>query len=274
MNTHLPESNVLAFYGIHGSSRAAAPCYEAVLAWLQTNRCPPDRLGVHGKGFSGKLIGFPSAHSRLKKRGFDDIESVEIQSQPPEGDPKAIDGRMSVDMSFRNEYIILAMDSSVGSFDAMWQVARTVVAHFSPDYGIGFSRERRLGPAFYALGMNYTCGGDKLVFSGPLYEEKVRISSWTDGMELHVYRDGLLRDVYPHNFLTSPQLSRRVAGVPLQTWIEQEPSRGRLAAFEGDMSIWSVEQSAIPRIREVLLKEGMLFDAQTYFNRAGPAPEI
>lgn len=258
------ESHVLAFYGIQESLRCLKPVYEAVLNWLQTHDCPPNRLGVHGKGFSGKLVSFRRTDSRLQKLGFRDIEGISIASAPPEYDSQAIDGRMSADMSIRNEYTILAMDASIGDIEAMWDIARVVVARLGPCYGIGYTLERRKGPVFYALGLNYNRSGDKIVTCGPEYEEEVRISSWTDGMDQRVYREGLLRDVYPWNFLTTPHLTRRVADVSLRTWIEKDSKRGRLSPFEGETSLWSVDEAAIPVLRSELRNAGVIFDARLH----------
>ena len=80
-------------------------------------------------------------------------------------------------------------------------------------------------------------------------------------MEEELYRKGLLRDVYLYNFLTEPQLSRFVAGGTLQQWIQQDTSRGQFAAFHGNVWLWSVDGLAIPELREILRREGVIFTA-------------
>ncbi len=88
-------------------------------------------------------------------------------------------------------------------------ITRTLIGGIYPLYGIGFRREMDLGPFRTVWGDARACsrGG----------EEKPggeRIDKWrTFGIEQRVYEKGLLRDVYPWNFLTNLQLSRQIEGI-------------------------------------------------------------
>jgi len=263
MKNEFTQYTCVAFYGFAVTASTAVHCYERMLQWFAQKGCPPDRMGVKGEGFSGKLLDFSRPSAKLKKNGFRGVASVEIHSKPPSECPTSVDGRMMADLSIVREYAILSAESLLVPFEAMLDIAHAVVQHLKPCYGIGYQRNRRLGPSFYALGINY---GTQGVFSGPEYEEKVRISSWIEGMSQHVYRQGLLRDVYPYNFLTEAHLFRNVAGLPLNEWIQKDSGRGRLVPFSGNMSLWSVDQVAIPQVCEDLHREGIIFDAMRHLN--------
>jgi hypothetical protein len=92
-------------------------------------------------------------------------------------------------------------------------------------------------------------------------EEGLRVARWCDiGMDREVYRDGLIRDVYPWSFLTKPQLSRLVGKITLQKWIEQDAARGKLTAMPNGVLLWEVEESRIAGIRKELDEAGVIFD--------------
>ncbi len=257
MNSASLPYTVAAFYGFEIGAAQVAEWYETVLQWFDKNGCPPERIGVHGEGFSGKLVSFVGPNARLRKSGFERIDSIEIQSKPPDDAPKAVDGRMSADLSMRSNYAVVCADSSIVSFETIFDVVHPIVKYLKPCYGICYQRERRLGPSFYALGINY---GTHHIFSGPIYEEGVRISSWINGMSQQVYRQGLLRDVYLYNFLTHAQLSRSVEGSSLQKWIQSNPGHGTLTRFEGEVWLWCVEEDQISELRDVLRTQGAIFN--------------
>jgi hypothetical protein len=138
----------------------------------------------------------------------------------------------------------------------MLSVARAVVRDFAPMYGIGFRREMDLGPMLYGLGQ---CVG--LNSWGAERADAVRINRWHSvGMVQRVYEKGLLRDVYPWNFLTEPHLNRQVEGVSLRQWIEQNQIRGVLSLVAGDVWLWEVGDSQIPHVRTAMANAGMVFD--------------
>jgi hypothetical protein len=248
--------NTLAFYGVSAPPVAFKECYTALLRWFNDSNAPPDRLGIHGEGFSGKMRQFARLKSRVSKNNFETVESVELHSKPPEESPLPFNGRLSASISIRRAYAAMTADSSLVPFESMLTTARCLVTSLSPCYGIGYRRDRAHGPHFYAVGISY---GPSASFSGPEYEEALRVSSWAVGMKNEVYRKGLLRDIYPYNFLTKAQLTGTVCGISLSQWIQQDKSRGILTPYEGDMWMWSVEESAIGQIREILQDEGRIF---------------
>ena len=250
---------VVALYGFDVRGESLALLYEDLLTWFDAHDCHPDKLSVHGEGFSGKVEAFSRYHLRLKERGFETIEYFSISSLLAEATLPIHDWKMTADVSSRSSYAVFAADSSLVSMEgSMLDITRRAVEHLRPLYGIGYRRERRLGPVLYAIGLSYGINA----FSGPQYEEMLRISRWSDtGKRGQVYRQGLLRDVYPYNFLTEAQLSAPVGGTRLGEWIRLGAERGELAPFEGNVSLWTVDDAARPRVRKVLQEAGLIFDA-------------
>ena len=86
-------------------------------------------------------------------------------------------------------------------------------------------------------------------------------------MDNEVYRDGILRDVYPMNFLTAPQLNKRIGRSTLRRWIGQTADRGELSHFMDDVWLWRVPEKLIPRIRSELDEVGLIFDFRRYLTQ-------
>lgn len=93
--------------------------------------------------------------------------------------------------------------------------------------------------------------------------EQERVSRWLDtGMEKRGYRDGLLRDVYPINYLSGKHLQRPVGRTTLEKWIRQEPARGTLGEPEFGLSRWVVAEKKISTVRSELSPSGLLFNEE------------
>jgi hypothetical protein len=149
--------------------------------------------------------------------------------------------------------LILDLESSVWSIGsaAMLEAARQFCLLLSPAYGIGFRRAFGLGPIYYAMNLA-TVGVDK--------DERLRISWWQEARERQLFRAGMLRDVYPWNFLNASQLAARVGDLSLENWIRQDARRGTLVPFASELTLWEVPDEVIPAVRQVLFDAGVIFD--------------
>ena len=155
MQSNSHSYSVIAFYGFDVSTRSCLAYYEALLRWFDERNCRPDKLGVHGNGFSGKLANFSRTNGRLRRSGFQRVTSIELHSKLPSEEAPIVESKMSADLSLKNSYAILAADSSLIPLQDMLSIAHVAVEHLQPCYGIGYLREQRLGPSFYAIGLNY-----------------------------------------------------------------------------------------------------------------------
>ena len=249
------ECGVVAFYGLHVQREALSLFYDELLQWFNKYGARPNKLAVEGDGYSGKTGAFSRIDSQLRERGFRGIESISVFSMSSDGTIPILDWNMTAEVSLKPSCAVFSGHSSFVDETAMLDIARQAVVHLKPDYGIGYWRESRLGPVMYAMGISHGINS----FSGPEYEEGVKISRWTEGMNENVYCDGLLRDIYPYNFLTDEQTSRNVGNVTLARWIQEDSKRGRLIEFQDHVSLWLLNESEITYVREVLERGGFIF---------------
>jgi hypothetical protein len=151
--------------------------------------------------------------------------------------------------------------------DRLDRLLKSFVSSLKPVYGISYHRGHDEGPLFYALGMNYAPTAELAVRPKEGEDTALAISRWGDlGMVKEVYKQGTLRDVYPYNFLTEPQLTRRVGKQTLQDWISADSSRGALTRLDDRMMLWKVAARQIKSIREELWSAGIIFDWKAYLD--------
>jgi hypothetical protein len=265
MNTHEPsvsdERLVLAFYGVDACPEASEGFFHTAGQWFSELGYSPDKLGVVGEGHSGKVGDYRRVSGKLQKTGFANVQTFAIHSSKPNAHIPGMEYFASASFAYAGSdggHAVFAVPSSLATKEVWLPVAQKIVESVRPAYGIGFKRELRLGPVMYALGV---CQGLGVGLTGEAYEEARNISRWCDmGMVKQVYREGLLRDVCPWNFLTQPQLHRPVGGKSLEQWIGQDRSRGSLSPVVENVVLWEVEESRIPELRRSLHEAGVIFD--------------
>ena len=257
-----PMAAAFAFYGLK-NPKSIDSYYNAVVQWFSEKDCLPDKLSVNGKGFSGKPTAFKRTNERLLNTGFQDVESLSIIAMLEDGEYPLTDWKMTATLSVgKCSYIILGINSANAGLNDSSDIVQTTAKLMKPCYGIGYYREMEFGPSLYAIGINY---GMHDVFSGPEYDKKLKISHWGSvGMNEAVYERGLLRDIYPENFLTKPHLSRTVSGIPLKKWIAEHTNRGKLTTITDQMTLWSIDDSEIDQVRDSLKDEDIIFDAMKH----------
>jgi hypothetical protein len=253
------ECSAIAFYGIEPSANAAEKLYHRLIMWFQELGNPPDKIAIKGLGYSGKLVPFIRGNTSLHKAGFDGIIVFELVCTSPNAQIwgrdfeltasyNADDGGLHADIIARSSVASLSPTSMLPIATAMCQILK-------PSYGIGYRRERSLGPELYAIGLAKGLG-----LTGADYEEAVHISRWCDGMDDRVWTQGLLRDVYPWNFLTAPQLARPVGRASLEKWIRQDAKHGTLLALCNGITLWEIMDADISAVRQALAQAGVIFD--------------
>lgn len=257
------ECAAIAFYGIDSGAKAAESFYCTTVEWFNRLGCPPDKVGIKGQGHRGKLGSFALGNAKLQKTGFDGVENFEIVCSTP----NAVTGNdffVTADWSAKYSYAVIAARSSLATLSSasMLPLAQTVVRQLKLEYGIGYTRAHQLGPAMYAIGIcqGLGPGGYGVDLTEAEREEADSISRWGDGMTERVWRKGLLRDVYFWNLLTKPQLTKKVGSLPLEQWIQQDESRGKLSTLENGVCLWEVHDADLPGVRGKLREAGIIFD--------------
>ncbi len=91
-------------------------------------------------------------------------------------------------------------------------------------------------------------------------KEGEEIAKWgVYGVDQCKIQGGLLRDVYPLNFLTSAHLERCVEQVKLLAWIAEADWRGTVSLFQNSIHLWRVPAEGINPVRKSLSKSGIVF---------------
>lgn len=214
-------------------------------------------MGVIGPGHSGNVLSFERCAAKLKKTGFEGATAIEIDSMVPGA---AASGRDYLLMAkhikvddYEIAFIVGRASVVTLSHDSMLPIVRTLVGPLNPAYGTGFFRDHRRGPESYVVGINR--GG--LTESVADVEEKRKVSFWVFGMDKQVWRQGLLRDVYPWNFLTRPHLEKQVSGLSLEDWVRQDTRRGSLIPL-GGTTLWEVSPPELAEVKQVLWDAGAI----------------
>jgi hypothetical protein len=264
-NNVLEEDAVIAFYGISPEQPALKDFYHQVTTWFTELKCPPDKLSVHGSGFSGKPVSFSRVNTKLQREGFFNVKGFSVFSLLP--DAKIPMNDYSATATYENDpeslYALVCTKSSLANLSdkLMLPIAQNIIHALKPVYGIGYNRERKFGPSLYAIGIGY--GGEPL--SGEAYEQALHRARWGDlGMIRQVYREGIIRDVYPWNFLTESHLEAKINNIPLQDWIQQDEQRGHLKLLSDGVWLWEVPEANILTVRSTLWNAGIIFNWKNY----------
>ena len=244
----------LAFYGTAGDIAAAKGFLSAIADSFSQLGYPPDRLSVGRDGRYGKAGGFRRTSAILHRKGFVGVHHLAIYAMLPGfrfmDDTYCRAGWSSHEPGLAT---ITVRADIPGDFHLQsWPLVPALIRCLKPEYGIGYFREHRLGPGFFALGI-----GKGLP---PITPEGERISAWCDALYHRPWRDGLIRDVFRWNFLTKPQLQRAVGNQSLETWINNGPDRGTLQTMSKNMALWSVPEEHMPAIRQALSDAGVIYE--------------
>lgn len=265
------DCSALAFYGVAAEPDAAARFYQLVLRRFGGWGYPPDHLSVGRSGRPGKLAAFAPGDAKLRKLGFGDVDSFEVVAALPDARTLSHGYYVTAGLNRAPKRLVASIVARTAIArlgpGSLLDTAREAVEILGPVYGIGLRQAHARGPEFYVLGVNY---GSQDAFSGAAYEEEVNVSRWSNvGMSERIYDRGLLRDVYPWNFLTAPALERDIGGRPLRAWITADAARGTLEPFAGDSWLWSVPDDAIPRVRGELLAADAIFEWRRFLAARG-----
>lgn len=252
-----------AFYGISATPTSLHDTYQALLEWFKQCNLDPDLISVHGPGFSGKPLAFSKVNSKLSKSGFAGIRSFTLFALLRDWHVPTVDWLATAYLDVDESCFYIESRSSFATLDDKRYNATIseCASQLRPSYGIAYHRDHSKGPGFYAIGLNI----GSPIATGESYDEKLAISRWGDiGMKREVYRSGLLRGVYEHNYLSSAQLSRKIGQVPLEVWIRSDVTRGTLTKLNDRLSLWKVPEIQSESIHNELCRNAAIFDWRTF----------
>lgn len=260
MNVNHELCCVVALYGVKLEPNGLKELYEQTLRWFAAIDVSPDKLAL--RTFGKKRADFRSfsrSHAKLRSSGFEDLEDFSIYGLAPGGDHVLWHWRTASDYSASTNHFVFGAWASLASFESPTLIDFThrFVQMLAPDYGIGFNRTMKLGPTLYAIGLAQGLN---------LFEERdkvERVNAWgSAGIEGKIFRNGILRDLYPWNLLTKMQLDRLVGQVSLKSWIEADSERGTISPMSDTMWLWKLTESQIVAVRPILENAGLIWDGQ------------
>lgn len=245
---------VIAFYGGQFTPERLESLYLSLIAWFDSLDAHPDKLGIDGGGFSGKVGAFTKNDARLRNSGFAGIKGFSLYSLEAEGEVPLWDWQVTAEIT--SSYCIIGACPSNAPIPgaALRSASEYAIRAFTPTYGIGFKREMRLGPTTFVTGLV-----QGLQPWGDEKPEADRIAAWKVGIKNRVYERGLLRDVYNWNFLNDSHLDQRIRKVSLKQWIEQDQENGVLLPTAGSLQLWEVQDTQMPNVRRTLQDAGVIF---------------
>jgi hypothetical protein len=259
--------SVLALYGIEHDPVSTAEFYAAIVQWCDRLGCIPNKSLVHGDGFSGKCISFKHNNNKLIQKGFASVSDFELFTIPDNAKNPMFE--YLVDIIYAPDsfgsYSIISINNEIACvIDSLYSpIVKLVIQTLKPVYGIGYLRELGKGPSLYAVGIGQ--GREIEEYSGAAYEEGVRHSHWGGaGMQKEIYREGVIRDIYPWNLLNNKHLDFPIDGIPFRQWIQGDRNRGSLTALTDECWLWEISEAAISGIRPILWNSGIIFNKQHY----------
>jgi hypothetical protein len=242
---------VIALYRISEGTGALGDFYTCASRWMAEQGRLPNRICVHGEGYGGKWTSFTRTDAKLRRSGFGEVTSIDICALEAGKEAPILDYLVTASYQRAHDYALVAARTDIASLTSPeWGVLlRQLLVICQPVYGIGYERERRLGPMPYAMGIAQGLG-----YSGPEYDEALSISRWGDkAVRQHVFGRGVLRDVYRWNVLSGVHAGLAVRGKRLAEWIsEGNGKRGELVDVGRGAWLWDVPSQRIGEVRTEL----------------------
>lgn len=240
----------------------AAIFQKVIDIWSDYGFCP-DKIGGDGAGLTKRYTAYARHRSRLSKSTFEKVPKVSMVKLKKDFRIEATDWIATAsfcDNERWRQFFAGIIPVEVGdTLSGCVEKLKSMTEVLTTSYGYVFLQEKRMEPGMYALGMGW----------GPLRNERhsdarMNISWWghTVSGECNTYKAGMLRDVYPFNFLSPPYLDAPVgrASVCFKDWIAEDPDvRGTLSPCGDDLWLWEPPIDQIPRLREDLYRAGRLF---------------
>jgi hypothetical protein len=260
--------NLISFYGIKPKKGSLKIYYEEFIAGAQEKRVPVNAVSLKPARRKG-YVSSEKAAVMLDKVGFDNVTSLEALSLPSPDASRLIDYSIAISYSEKFLYLNVSAPAHILPLDdqVLLNFARSAAKLFTPGYGYGCSLGADISPILYSIALElYNVNAPILKNGSPEHIKALTLARWGDvGMHEKIWEHGVIRDVHPWNFLTSPQLNASVNGETLAAWIEAaNGSRGTLTPITPKMTFWQIDMEHIPATRDALEKCGIVFSYEKH----------
>jgi len=263
-------------HGVEWTPGILRHCYFATIEHWRALGIEPDRLAAMAPGVGEKYGTFRVKRRHLERQPFDQVKAIELVRLAPGGANETAEWEAFTTFSARSRALVLGVVPSVlgPRAESLMSHFREVVQMAGGTYGYRYLQRMAFGPMWYPGGINYGDRGS----SRP--RDLSSNITWWSRHQNRAYDAGLLRDIYPHNYLSDECLSMLIghSGLTLQQWIETEPvERGELHPLYTDaLTEWTPPIPNIPLIRERLFRAGRIFYWRFFnpSNRRADAPSM
>ena len=254
MNTHRKPTeyaDVCVLYGVSGDIEVWNSFYQFLINWLKNHGFTPNQLGINGQSWSGRPGKFERLNSKILKKGFAEIQDVEVRCTSM--DEPTFNSKWNMFASISPRMRMCAIVSVSNSNSALVSPRDHLIEYASeklrPVHGFCTKRSIDKAPELFVVGLTSADSRE----SEP---QRSEVFEWAHNQEL---QEGVvLRDVYPMSYLTEKRLTQLVDGVTLMDWINASENRGRLTPLANGYA-WHVPEADIPRVRDELNSAGLLY---------------
>jgi hypothetical protein len=221
------------------------------------------RAGYPGNVYSVSRGDSHSKYRRLTKQpdrmlGSDSLTGASLSYVPPSETNLAGAGWLMVDAGL-GQFIFDGKVDLVSLDAVAAEVVPSVAAVYRATYGFGYVLDAAYGPRFHAVGYLYSRQADWGKVPPLPEDEQRRCSRWSNQRE-DILAAGLLRDVYPMNYLTEIHSSKTIDGKSLFDWIERDSARGELTRIRSGAWLWRVPEGRCIELGDRLQAAGLLID--------------
>jgi hypothetical protein len=243
------------------SAESFKNAYRAIVsAWTEAG-VEPTQVGAVAPGVGPNYGSFKHKRHRIESLDFALVRSISLRTLTPACDERLHEWIAKASLSAPDGvadcgFLPAVIGPSSRRLDAL---GGELLRILSPEYAYLFRQRLGIHPELYAIG----AGVADLI--GIRHGEfSMNISWWghTVPERPDTFRAGLLRDIYPRNFLSDPYLEAPIGrtAMTLREWIEDDPdSRGSLTPFTDTLTEWRPPLERIPEIREALYRAGRVF---------------
>lgn len=253
------ECTGFALHGVKKGPDAIAAFYDLSTAWF----------AEHGKtaGAIGAKAGFrimASPGRRLVKTGFKGHESLELAAVMPGAVAPLYEYEMICSIH-RGMVTFVASQSLVPpNRRSVIGLVREACGRLGGDYGYVYERKRTRGAALFPSGIGMNGLDDAAALADAFWGGSIGATIWAEGV---------LRDVFPLNVLTQPQLDRKLGAKTLLDWIRSDRRRGTIDPLDDQRWLWEVDPGERRTVRRPLWDAGILFNWPQHVEGAGNHPD-
>jgi hypothetical protein len=246
---------VLALFGRIPNGGATRQLFEIARSIIERVGVEMNVMSVHTSKRRQKYYQRRSP-KLLKLFNRDDVIGFSAAHVPSADTDAATLGSVLVHSSDHDFVVTARADLLIPTSAALIPIAKEVAEACLIRYGYSYVIDKYYGPFFHAVGMFFRHAFRKDL---PPLEgtERKRTGDWSRASD-EVKISGVLRDVFPLNFLSEVHRRVIIEGVPLFDWISQDESRGRLEQIIPTLWAWQVPEDKCIEFGDLFESAGLL----------------